>query len=710
MKNKNKKILSILCVALLLSVGLVYALNTEVSTSTKIIYGMNAASSDKDRAMDINNALTDAIITSNTVLGDESLLIRAHGNDLNLEEALNSIITKLTYKNLPGILADGKVEYDDGSFEGYMQKLYFNSNTISFKSLDEEDYIDQDSSESSKQTPVPYLDLSGNLWNLVIEFDDPLDATDLYNDAVITIAGKEYHFAPDTKEGDTELVFYDSTRKVILELNQPQTFEIGGEDVTLEIIGADTDDEDTVFIKFGDDLKKVRENKAVGFNGEKIYVNDVFAISIPEYKVTAELFIGTQELALEMDGSFNNVEVNGKTLEGIEAKVTGSVNATEKIEFRFAPTEMDDIEDELQYLEIGESIIDPLFGTISLFFDSMETEFDSEARDLIELKAVGDELELTFTNVDGDGIEFVPYYVDNSNNLKSNLVSGDTGFEDQIFIISGNFLTEVFKIKNIGNNNVKIYSYSEDDSKDYKNGSEIEGDTGVTITFNSTTVTFSQPNSNILRTENKMKMILNANSIDFDEVDLDSDESSIIPTRVTMNVINDSGNIEIGSISGTGTTPANDDNDLEYTLTNGHMTYFVKDDDNELKVYVPEEEVDFNVYISDAITTSTLEEVDLTIKDNEISEITDEENIIVVGGPCINNVAATLLKGDACAGDFTLLTGVSDGQYLYQVFDNPHGEGIAILIAGYNAEDTNRGVKEFLEGDFSLNIGTKNIN
>jgi hypothetical protein len=65
------------------------------------------------------------------------------------------------------------------------------------------------------------------------------------------------------------------------------------------------------------------------------------------------------------------------------------------------------------------------------------------------------------------------------------------------------------------------------------------------------------------------------------------------------------------------------------------------------------------------------------------------KNLIVVGGSCVNTVAADLL-GSArpiCGADFTTATGVASGQFLIQTFERTGGK-VATLVAGYNAGDT----------------------
>jgi hypothetical protein len=79
---------------------------------------------------------------------------------------------------------------------------------------------------------------------------------------------------------------------------------------------------------------------------------------------------------------------------------------------------------------------------------------------------------------------------------------------------------------------------------------------------------------------------------------------------------------------------------------------------------------------------------DVLVKDSEISSVSTK-NLIVVGGSCINSVAANLLGGLTCGPDFTTKTGIGSGQFLIQSLASTYTTGkIALVVAGYEAADT----------------------
>jgi len=120
-----------------------------------------------------------------------------------------------------------------------------------------------------------------------------------------------------------------------------------------------------------------------------------------------------------------------------------------------------------------------------------------------------------------------------------------------------------------------------------------------------------------------------------------------------------------------------------------------------------------DVYVSESSATASGTTSIKVIKDSEIDSAKDK-NLIVIGGSCINTVAATMLGKDVptCGADFTALTEVAAGKYLIKVIESPYAVGtgkIAMLVAGYEAEQTTLAAAKVKEGTVSTEIGTSSI-
>ncbi|MFA5992171.1 MAG: hypothetical protein WC796_00515 [Candidatus Pacearchaeota archaeon] len=79
-------------------------------------------------------------------------------------------------------------------------------------------------------------------------------------------------------------------------------------------------------------------------------------------------------------------------------------------------------------------------------------------------------------------------------------------------------------------------------------------------------------------------------------------------------------------------------------------------------------------------------------------------NLIVVGGSCINSVAAELLGGALCGDDFTTATGVGAGEFLIKTFSR--SGKVATVVAGYEMTDTTAAVNALVAQKPAIAAGT----
>jgi len=115
-----------------------------------------------------------------------------------------------------------------------------------------------------------------------------------------------------------------------------------------------------------------------------------------------------------------------------------------------------------------------------------------------------------------------------------------------------------------------------------------------------------------------------------------------------------------------------------------------------------------NVYIAaPSVTTSGGAAKIKVVKDSEVSSVSSK-NLIVVGGSCINTVAATLLGSTTplCGADFATKTSAGAGQYLIQTFASPYNTAkIAMLVAGYDAAETTAAIAMVKDGSADPTVG-----
>ena len=140
-------------------------------------------------------------------------------------------------------------------------------------------------------------------------------------------------------------------------------------------------------------------------------------------------------------------------------------------------------------------------------------------------------------------------------------------------------------------------------------------------------------------------------------------------------------------------------------------------DQYKATISYPDEQAYANVYVAQVSSTITPGSASagggqvLIVKDSEVTSVAGK-NLVVVGGSCINTVAAKILGSDSplCTSDFTEKTGVGAGQYIIQSVKSPYSdEKIATLVAGYEADDTVNAVAKLLEGGVMTDSGTSKI-
>ncbi|MEX0920159.1 MAG: hypothetical protein WDZ69_01085 [Candidatus Pacearchaeota archaeon] len=122
------------------------------------------------------------------------------------------------------------------------------------------------------------------------------------------------------------------------------------------------------------------------------------------------------------------------------------------------------------------------------------------------------------------------------------------------------------------------------------------------------------------------------------------------------------------------------------------------------------------IFVSSTDTVEENGELDenVVFADNVITSEDMNKNLIVVGGSCINSVAASLVGGAHCGSDWTDATGVGSGEFLIESFDAADAGGqsgkIALLVAGYEREDTTNAVNLLMnrpDGSIDTSVGEK---
>jgi len=183
-------------------------------------------------------------------------------------------------------------------------------------------------------------------------------------------------------------------------------------------------------------------------------------------------------------------------------------------------------------------------------------------------------------------------------------------------------------------------------------------------------------------------------SVDDDDLFDDSGDSDLIvfSAEIVDSATDEELTVQDGNALDGDSVDDEDDDDVEYTRSayGELLTVTASDDDPDTwSVELPASQAEVMLYVtSGSTTTSTTTDgtltkvsvVDATKLDSEVADVS-AQNLLVVGGPCVNSVAAELLASGAdCAAGFQA------GVARVKLFEN--GDSVAMLVAGYSGEDT----------------------
>jgi hypothetical protein len=199
--------------------------------------------------------------------------------------------------------------------------------------------------------------------------------------------------------------------------------------------------------------------------------------------------------------------------------------------------------------------------------------------------------------------------------------------------------------------------------------------------------------------------------IDFIEGDKDNNVASGRIFNITLGQTSSDGP-QVSSMMPTGIQIKDGSDDYESYVpgAQGHATRLVhktggNQDTIEIEYHADEAYAEVYVAESSATTSSTTGSAgSMIIMDDEV-ETMSSKNLIVVGGTCVNTVAAKLLGLEAqfpvCGSAWEDATEVGPNEFLIETFDSPYstGDEIATLVAGYEQAETVDAANAFKSGD-----------
>ncbi len=690
-----------------------------------IVVGQNAKASDVIGATSIGMALQAANVVETPIQGSSETVveggqpIETSSSKLYLGNSLSDIKASFTSTEFPTMLASGNLVADDGTEYPY---------SVVIKNPDfSVDY----GIPTDETNPTAYLDTSSGNYEIDINFDKVVNMSQLTGKE-ITLFGKTYTIGSASEVSASKLTLYSASVDQTFPAvgpNGPETkVKVGGSEISLRVEGvSNSGGVNSAVLDVNGESKTVYVDHSYIIGGQRVYVKGINVMQIPESAGTVRLFIGSNKIEFDSDGTVKTGDPL-KTLDGVEVSGNPNFEQLTSLKIQVSPDQFDN---SIDHIDVGSELVDPLFGAFKYQFTGETPAYNASSRETTTIQPDGSKkIQITFTNRDGQKITWDPYYFDGSGYHLS--VNGqypvDTscgsntsviGLNDYFILnVKGDY-THVLQLKKIRHSTDDGYNI---DVKDLATGNtqtftyDSSSKSGV-LRFDGEEINFYINDSytgmwindtegscsDTLYTKDGAGIKLGAagstSSITFEEEaasDWVNPVSGVNATNIALNLVNDTssstGGVEISRPS------------LVYEIGDSHDwsgvtqygTYVQYDDSSYKTVFhYADDATKYNVFLAptEAMTKTTSTGL-VTEKVNPISptaavldsEVTDpmDKNLIVVGGPCVNTVAATLMGNPS---DCT--AGFEQGKAIIKLFNHDNGK-VALLVAGYSAEDTRR--------------------
>ena len=774
MKFNFKKIASVIASTVMLSstIALAAAANYPAPfvsngvADVAVVYGAaQVGGTDLIAATDITVSLNNALVvagTATTMTGGDSFKLEKTTNKFNLNEDLNDIYSTLDDEELSTVLASGVYWSDANEDFDYEQKIDLGSAALGF--WQDNDFNDQ----------VPYIGFklaSGDhILNYTLDFTDAVDCgdfglvvdtttTDDCETTDLSMLGRTYYIVKtESTANGVKLTLLDSANSATITDGETSALTVGGVSYDVGIVFVDSDE--VILDVNGAQTNKLKEGdvfKVTGTEDLYIGVKSVLYNEKESGVSKVEISLGSGKIVLE---NKQEVEFNGEDVSDItdpeaivKAYITNTTTELNKIVLEW------NMNDDA-WITTGTDLILPGFETIKLSMGGFiepsteVTSLENDGDDSIKLSTTVSDGDVDFNILYSNATEFIGLGKDSDSLLAtnhSNVLSFDS--DDVEWIVASTINGDeaesfVLRVTNIddGTDGTKNTTTIESQASGSSQKLELDigesddlGDIPITFTLNAANeqtgvvrLTLSGPGTesfDMLYTADGLKIQLPVDTVNAGDGAINI--TAAAPATHTMNFTeeNEDGDINQGSSFTAGLGLSDSETDVtsisvtDYETEDGSNIYegYVESalatktifdtsgDKNTLDVEYHGEESYADVFISET-GAALVTEGGLSILPVTDAQSTSAKNLIVVGGSCINTVAAGLLGGALCGADFEAATNVGAGQFLIATYANPDGNGgIATLVAGYNAGDTTNAAKYLTTQTVDTTVGKKYI-
>ncbi len=706
-----------------------------------IVLGSSAKVDDVVGAIDIATSLQAANVISTPIAGGSSSVTVDTGakfatssTKLRYGGLLNNSKSTLTKTELPTLLATKSVTGTDGvSYDIRFEVNAPGASNVSFGK-----------SVLDLKEPVLFYNWNGGgAYATVIKFPTTVNLTVLANKD-ISLFGKTYTVGTTSELSATKLTLYESGTDLTVDKGVPATVGANKLEVTSTNSNLAATTEGAAAIRVNGETLSVAKGSTytLGTPQVRVYIKDI--MTDPDAKTgSVRMFVGSEKVVIE-DGNAVTKGTSNTVVDGTAITFTTASGKVSQISITTTPNSF---APQVKGLKVGESLKDPVFGTFKWLFHSFSPALDDSTREDTSFTASNTELTLKSKLTTGD-INMVILRLNDTNATLSNTTyygvsssnklwmgNSDTIAKNDYFIVnddkdksrvlrltgvSNTSSTQTITVTDVSAASTAIWSHNGTAGTMTYDGKQYSFAITPTSTSDGT-ISLSSGMSNQLYTAKGALIGLgiagnnNTQNVSFTEEtsyneDGNPDQYGRFNFLVTALEGSTGNDVLLGAptykalesglrawsdmiIKGDGASYPE-----QGVSPYGTFVETAGDSNSRTKVTLKysgsQAEVNFFLAPTDAIASSSVsgsssdKVVKIPVGFAQLdTDGTPTGNYIVVGGPCVNSIAATLLKSGAdCKAGFV------EGEATVKLFEQSNGK-VALLVAGMTALDTRRATR-----------------
>jgi len=374
-------------------------------------------------------------------------------NKIIIGEALNNARNVITKRELPILLANGRVTDDRGASYPYLQEIQLNGNARVYYSQSDNDLMDP----AVHIEMEPVSDSPTYTTRVFFSKSIPVSSTDVIFNP-ITLFGKDY--AIGSGSDYNTLVLYGEYGTYVINEGEETTVTLGGTEYTVGVSGVN--DAETAVITVNGVSESMNQGNTKKISGLDVYLSAVYYYPKEGEISQAKISLGSSKITLE-NGNEVLLDTNNYVDETL-VTITGSASTNKISSFTVSTPAQDS---DLDHILIGEAYTDPVWGSFKLEFSGTTPVLEDPNNHMISITGSTDTAFIKFTDY-SDNEKTINFAYDNntasgtvslwlmdSNSFKIHIKEGDQVFYKDYVVVNNGDDTHLLRLSNVPAGSIK---------------------------------------------------------------------------------------------------------------------------------------------------------------------------------------------------------------------------------------------------------------